>query len=37
VGERPIFRRFLLTYSRYARRNRQNLYSLSHRFAIEHL
>ncbi len=31
-----MFRRFLLTYSRYARRNGQNLSSLSHRFAIEH-
>ncbi len=36
LGERSIFRRFLLTYSRYVRRNRQNLSSLSHRFAIEH-
>jgi hypothetical protein len=32
VGERPIFHRFLLTYSRYARQNRQNLCSLSHGF-----
>ena len=37
AGERSISRRFLLAYSRYARRNRQNLASLSHRFAIEHL
>jgi hypothetical protein len=36
VGERSIFRRFLLTYSRYVRRNRQNLSSLSRRFAIDH-
>ena len=36
-SERPIFHRFFLTYSRYAPQNRQNLYSLSYRFAIEHL
>ena len=37
VGQRSIFRRFLLTYSRYARRHRQNLPSLSHHFAFEPL
>ena len=37
VGQRSILRRFLLAYSRYARRNCQNLPSLSHRFAIEYL
>ncbi len=37
VGERPIFHRSFLTYSRYARQNRQNLCSFSHRFAIDHL
>jgi hypothetical protein len=36
VGERSIFRRFLLTYSRYARRSHQHLSSLSCRFAIDH-
>ena len=36
AGQRSRSRRFLLAYSRYARRNRQDLASLSHRFAIEH-